>query len=282
MAGKKRNILDTLARLENAEQEFLRTEFLAPVLGGGKVGMKIAGVRCEMSVEPRDYTGFGVFAPLSHAKAKLVRDATMSERRKYLELFPRVHLIPCQQEKEQWLCAPSNKADTRFRIVGLVPVLFVEDAQLFDVIVARYDGSHFWFDRVDDREDPAAAVYLRQELGKLTEPKKLGRPGLGGGQREAYEVVYQIRLKQQAEDERSRGENRLRDALVHAGAELKDYAERKDQITVTYTVDGRRHTSVVRKNDLTVVTAGICLSGGDRHFDLASLVGVLREQRNRQ
>jgi hypothetical protein len=42
----------------------------------------------------------------------------------------------------------------------------VEDAQPFDVIVARYDGSHFWFDQVDDREDPAAAVYLRQEIAK--------------------------------------------------------------------------------------------------------------------
>ena len=282
MAEKKRNILDALARLESAEQAFLRAEFLAPVVGGGKVGVKIAGVRCEMSVEPREYSGFGVFAPLSHAKAKLVRDATMGERRKYLELFPRVRLIPCQQEREQWLCAPFNKADTRFRIDGLVPVLFVEDAQLFDVIVGRYDGSHFWFDQVDDREDPAAAVYLRQEVAKLTEPKKLARLGLSGGQRDAYEVVYQIRLKQKIEDERSRGENRVREALVHAGAELKDFTERKDQITVTYTVDGRRHTSVVRKHDLTVVTAGICLSGGDRHFDLASLVGVLREQRSRR
>jgi hypothetical protein len=65
--------------------------------------------------------------------------------------------------------------------------------------------------------------------------------------------------------------------LAHAGADLRDFADRGDVYRVTYTVDGRRHTSVVNKNDLTVQSAGVCLSGGDRAFDLHSLVGVLRE-----
>jgi hypothetical protein len=65
--------------------------------------------------------------------------------------------------------------------------------------------------------------------------------------------------------------------LEHAGAELKDYVERKDVYTVTYEVDGQRHVSAVAKKDLSVQVAGICLSGEDRKFDLHSLVGVIRE-----
>src|SRR5262249_30026262 len=79
------------------------------------------------------------------------------------------------------------------------------------------------------------------------------------------------------EARRSREENRLRKALAHAGAELSNFRERADVYTVTYTVDGRRHTSAVSKKDFTVRVAGICLSGQDENFDLASLVGVIRE-----
>jgi len=274
-----KKIHDALDRLAGEEQKFLNAEFLAPVLVGGRVSVRIAGVVCEMRMTPRDFRGFGVFKPSSHSEAKLVRPASLSERRKYLELFPRVLLVISSRSEKATLAVPTNAADSRFQVQGQIEVRLIKEAELFDTIVARFDGSQFWFDQLDPRADPAAAPYLRQALANTTEPKLLDRPGLTPGQRVAYLLNYSMRLEAMLQDERTRHERRLREALEHAGAELRDFVEHRDEYRVTYEVDGRRHASLVRKDNLTVHTAGICLSGQDHDFDLASLVGVMRESR---
>src|SRR4051794_20322752 len=91
---------ELLARLESAEDAFLRSDFLAPVLrGGGGVNVRIAGVRCTLAVEPADFEGFGVFRPASHTLARLVREARMGERLRYIELFPAVRFVLCHPDE---------------------------------------------------------------------------------------------------------------------------------------------------------------------------------------
>ena len=81
MPKPRKKIHDALEKLAGEEEKFLEAEFLAPVVRGGHVAVRIAGVVCDMRVTPRNFEGFGVFKPQSHAAARLVRPATMSQRR---------------------------------------------------------------------------------------------------------------------------------------------------------------------------------------------------------
>jgi hypothetical protein len=277
--AKSKRVNDALDRLAAAEERFLASEFLAPVLRGGAVRVRIAGVICQLKVRPRDFEGWGVFRPTSHTEARLVRPARLAERQGYLELFPLVRLILAGRREDQWLALVAHRGDSRFRIAGVVPVRLVEEGQLFEVIASRFDGAQFWYAGRDPRWDPGTAAYLRQALAQMLEPDQLHRPGLTAEEREAYAVNYWLHFQASEEARRSRDEQRLQEALAHAGAELKEYLDRGDVYTITYEVDGERQVSVVSKRDLSVQVAGICLSGQDEHFDLQSLVGVIREAR---
>jgi hypothetical protein len=270
-------LTDVLRRLANAEERFLAGTFLAPALRGGQVQVRIAGVNCQLKTRPAEFAGWGVFRPLSHKEAQLQRAATLAERQRYLELFPLVRLILCRRADDGWLAIPAHQADRRLRTEGTLPVHFVEDGQLFEVVQCRFDGSHWWFECLDARRDPGAAAYLRQALQEMVEPRHLSRPGLTAEEKAAYALNYWPALQAELEARRDRTADRLRAALAHAGAELRDYLDRGDVYRVTYEVDGREHVSVIGKDDLSVQVAGICLSGEDQSFDLQSLVGVIRE-----
>jgi hypothetical protein len=271
--SKRRHLDDVLRRLEAAEEQFLQSDCLAPMPRGGRVQVRIAGVVCQLRVEPADFHGWGVFRPQSHTQACLVRPATFAERQAYLELFPRVRLILCQKHGGTWLALPAHQGDRRLSLRGAIPVRLVEEGQAFELIEARFDGAQGWYEGPDTRRDPAAAAYLRESLRELLDPERLDRPGLTAEERAAYTFAHAARLRA----ERDRVEGRLQQALAHAGGELLGYVERDDCYRIEFEVDGRRQVSVVGRDDLAVQVAGICLSGRDAQFDLQSLVGVVRE-----
>jgi hypothetical protein len=276
MRRRNANILRAISRLAHVEHEFLQQEFLAPVVRRRNVSVRIAGVVCSMAIDPPGFSGWGIFLPITPRQAMLDRPATMAQRRMYLELFPRVRLIVAQKEGKHVLCVPANPVELATQAEGKLRVELVDDVESFDHVVARFDGRTFWFDRLDESVDPRLAAHLRRSLIELVEPKAIDRPGLTLGQRWAYALAYAARLK---ELPAYCNENRLRDALAHAGAVLRDFAQQGDVFRVSYDLDGERHVSTVNQNDLTVQSSGICLAGRDRDFDLASLVSVLREGR---
>ncbi|MCA9072296.1 MAG: hypothetical protein KDA84_25390 [Planctomycetaceae bacterium] len=281
----RKSIADRLARLAAQEVQFLGQEFLAPVALGGEVRVRMASVICRMQIEPKNFTGWGVFEPISLSQAKFRREPTLTERQAYLRLFPQLSLLLCERStindsESIWYAMMAYRGDSRFQIEGLVPVRIVEDAEQFDVIRSRYDGSNFWFDSNETTRDLATADSLRKALRGMLPPDKIKRSGLTPEERSAYKTCWKIRQVQEKQNERDQTETRLRSALSHAGADFVDYLERGDGYRVTYRVGNRTMTTSVDKQTLNVQVAGICLSGEDQKFDLSSLVGVLREGGN--
>lgn len=256
-----------------AAEELARTrEFLAPVPARcGVVCVRIAGVICRFAA-PKRFRGWGVFRPEGN-RATLVRRATLGERQRYLELFPRRPMILVHADGPDWLGWPVHQADSRFGPPARVPVRLTEVVQPLDQVVARFDGVQAWFDCVDETADASTGAFLREALRDLVDPVLVDRPRLTTEQRNAYRLAWKARN----EALRDRTEDRLRDALAHAGADLRGYVDRDDAYRVEFAVGNARHVSVVNKTDLTVQLAGICLDGADRQFDLSSLVGVLRQ-----
>jgi hypothetical protein len=234
-----------------------------------------------MTVEPRHFDGWGIFRPISHTNAKLERAAKLSERCAYARLLPNVGLILLEAaRKDRWLAMAVQQQDM-LDVSELVLVNLVEEAERFDTIRACFDGQRFWFVDLDSRHDPAASACLREALTKMRDPRQVDRPGLSAQHRMAYGFAYERAVERKLQAARETGEGRMRTALEHAGAKLEGFVENRDAFRVTFSVDGKRHTSLVRTDNLGIWSAGLCLSGMDAQFDLTSLVSVLREGQKR-
>ena len=263
-----------MQKLAAAEDHFVGSQFMSPVIRNAPVRVRIEGVIVNLRVErPKRFEGWGIFRANSFKTARRVREPSLEEKDRYLKLFPAIRLVVCQREDDRFYGILANK-DNRFTINSTVPINLPEDIQVFETVVARFDGAHFWFETIDMSANPAVAVFLQEQLAKETDPDKLKMPGLVPGDRAAYAIAF-IRRMELKKDQK---EEKIKDALRRANAEFRSYVDRGDTYTVEYIVDGETHRSTIAANDrLDVHTAGICLAGGDRSFDLQSLVAVIRQ-----
>ncbi len=284
-------------RLQAQETALVGTRVLAPIVGGRRVTVKVGGVACQLAVNSNE-RGWSVLEVESTQRAKWLRAASLIEREKYLALLPAVRFIALERQSEIWLGIAAHAGDARFRLNGVAPIRRAESAnvQMFETIIARFDGTHFWFEKLDARRSPAIAEYLRTSLAEPIAPDALHKKGLSAEERAAYALA----LYGPPEAEPTGAFNaatapvnplwfnpntldgRLAQSLNHAGGRLISWMDRGDAYTVTYQFGERTHTSTVRADDLSVMTSGICLSGQDRDFDLTSLVGVMQEAASEQ
>ncbi len=273
------DIRELLNQIANAETQLRATQFLAPCVKGGQVRTRVSGMVYTFSPQPRRYEGWGIFQPMNEQTVTLVEEADLPQIAAYLQQFPAIRLrLAYRLQHQTWLAYPVNEADMRqrFKTVKPVPVHLVTEGIAFEQILARWNGNSCWFEEVDRRADPAIAEILQFNLKQLIPVEDLQFKGITPEMRSLYELATQP-IKEFAQPQRD--ERRLRQALNLGGGELHQFQDRGEYWTVDWTTaDGVRHTSAIAKDDLTVVSSGICLSGRDRDFDLQSLVGVMEHQ----
>ena len=292
-----------IVKLAVAEEEARRRRILAPCLPGGMIRVKVSGLVLTLRVTPGDFEGWGIFRAADDRVAELEEEPDLPSILRYLErLRPLRAWLCCPLRRRTWLAYPASESDARQRggPARPFPLHLVSEASAFDRVVARHDGRSWWFGEPDRRSDPRTANQLRGAQAEGVAPDELRVPGLTPELRTAYTLatakdtlptgarVLGQGSRPQAgigprEDEELEGvraqtsdEQRLRRALEVGGGELHGVVDHGSYWTVEWsTGEGQRHTSAVSRDQLTVLSAGVCLDDRDSDFDLESLVGVM-------
>ncbi|MBX2864212.1 MAG: hypothetical protein KTR27_11710 [Leptolyngbyaceae cyanobacterium MAG.088] len=270
------NIHQLLNHLIDTEQELCESDFLAPCVRQGCLRARMNGRVYTFNLKGWPFEGWGVFRPATFETATLVMAANSPQVEQYLTSLPAFRLrLVYRLQNRSWLAYPSNEADARRRLGQVKPLVvhLVSDGVAFDQIIARWDGNAFWFEQLDRQANVEIAPYLRQSLTDGIWPDQLCTKGLTLETRTAYSLAIQ-QIPDFATEKQD--EHRLHKVLKTGGGHWQHFQNQADVWTVHWTTaDGEYHTNDIAKNDLTVMSAGICLSDRDRNVDLPSLVNVM-------
>jgi hypothetical protein len=280
-----RRLIDTLV----AREEALRGErFLAPCVGGGEVRVSLDGLVCAFRPRPRDFEGWGIFKPVDDATAEACEEATLPQVAGYLKLLKPLRVRLAEPlRRRTWLAYPANVegASGLSGAGGELCVHLVSEGARFEQVIAYTDGCNTFYGEPDRRADARIAERMRKLLRQGVEPQDIDLKGMTPEMRAVYASATEfapefghVRRRRKAERAKQLEEKRLRDALALNGGRLVGYEDDEENWRVVWqTRGGEEHVSTVARRDLTVVSAGICLSGYDSNFDLQSLVGVVEK-----
>ena len=297
-------------------REVFNTVIMAPVVPGCRVRVRINGIVSEFELDDQEFIGWGLLKPESPGKARLIEEASPAQIKAYMDLLPKFQMVMLKELEGMWWALAAQGSEDRIPIELPVPIRMAARVMSFDTATVRFDGASFWFESIARRRNPAVARNLREQLAKEVFPDDVKCLEMTPQERLAYAFMfydlhpdliereappalseetpadteiensfdYDKWLKDfktmRAVLEQDNELGKIKHSLRHAGAQFHSYwrSNPKDrEVNVKIVVDGFEHVARVHTHDLTVVNAGICLSGYDQNFDLTSLVGVLRE-----
>ncbi len=276
--------LDLIRRLGREEKKLLEQELVAPHFpGDSRVRVGVLGLVYEFRIDPRPAVGLGVFRPASPSHARFVRAAEPEQAEAYLGCFPIVRAVSAvRDDKGTWHALPVDPAAAaKARFAGMVPLVELEGYARdrvggpFESVEGAYDGARVWVRNLDSKADLDKQEALRACLLALDRAGAERVKGLTAADREAAAAAFRAR----EESQRVLLDVHVRRALAARGGTLRSLRELVDgRVEVVWTSrGGAEYRSMLRSVDLSVVSAGICLSAEDQKFDLSSLVGVVHE-----
>jgi hypothetical protein len=269
------DVLDLIRKIGEIENSIEDRAFVSPIFFNEFVATRIHGIVYKFKILHVPQPGWYDIKPVDKKTAKTKKIAELSDIENYLKHLQKIRLVLVMKKNNVYFAIPDKSNSQKFSIDQLIPVYLFDDTVLdFDRIIARFDGANFWFHQIDSSNDPSKSTYLREQLLKFSDPKKIGFTGLTLEEKIAYSFRFSLDKKLVIDSKKET----LRNDVLHAGGDFISFIEKKDHYSVTYFVDGHKYTSNVSKDERrSVITAGICLSGEDRTFDLKSLITVMRE-----
>jgi hypothetical protein len=268
------DVLAIISKIGEKENQLLNKVFISPVFSNTIVATNVDGMLYSFSI-PKVNGGWYQVQPIDVKSAKIKGPAELFERENYLKCLDKIRLILVMKKDGVFYGVPDKANKFGFRVDNLLPVFLHDDVAMdFDRVIARFDGGNIWFESIDQGNDPAKADYLRDCKQKVLEPLELKFSGLTLEER----IAYTLRLTFDKRLFIDRKKDGLKNAVEFAGGSFVKFVERSDHYSVTYKVGSESYTSYVSKDPVhSVISAGLCLQGNDRLFDLKSLVTVIRE-----
>jgi len=273
--------LDLIKQFGEEEKKITsgKIDFISPVFNTRVVATSVKGLTYKFSISRKLEPGWYLFQAYNQKRAKVSREANPEEIGAYLKKCISIRMVVTHRVDNMYYALPQKQNKLNLSYDNPVPVLLPEDGIMdFDMIVAGFDGGNLWFESPDYKNDPTKSQYMRESFEAMLSPEKIHFSGLSFEEKKSYALRFAI----DEEVKKKMKKKGIEGAIEHAGGELVSYRELKNSFSVTYKVDGSSYTSTVTKDPAhNVITAGLCLNGHDKEFDLASLVGVIREGQRR-
>ncbi len=276
---------ELLNKMAVKERKFREREFFAPYTERSQFAIvKMTGMQYRFRIVGMRGSGIGVFKPIDPSCAKYLREADLDKIRAFFDMLPKIHFILSYETEQGWVGQPINIESAR-KTLGLdseAIIKNVTDAERFDVVTARFDGEHFWYDEPFVSNDFVKAEGMRKcFLPNMTPQRMKERLAKVENLTPEDYRAFDLALASWAIYKSMTTEDTLRQLLEDGGATLGSYVVRGSNIEVRWkSVSGADYTSVITKN-FDVVSAGICLSSEDNKFHLKDMPHLVEQGERR-